>query len=1012
MNMLWVGILQAAIAAILFFWAFRNHERYWTLGFLGWRKVYAGLALFLLSAFLTIVANWPTALPGGLASLSHGITFFSAIDAALGLALVLAGSIERLRDLAEERHRLEEVRAGFDLFDTLRDVVGGPYAFLEVLDFALKEMVRAAGVATGGLWLHSPAGNEWVLTGAANMSQTFRRQVESVKGSGTGFDRLARLHKAHLFSRPDEIRLFFPEWEAAEYRSILGLPLVTGSVGSAERRVLGVIVLADPSSDCFDDDRARRLHAAADYIAAVVAEGRLHRQLEAAQKQIETQRLEAERERQETEQEKESIRSRSEGERRAAEDDRRALIGVYEERLGALRTQTQEERGKSEVEYQSRLAAEAARYEMLQSQLQQALDAQARLQESLDSERRQSILQAQEWQHRLESAQAVFERERGERDAAMGQLRDDLLRHEDSMRDTVRRHDEAVHSLSSQLEETHRAAADEQRRLREELRSSQLERADFERQVAAERDEERRRADEEVTRYQVLLDAERDRMRRTAEEHQSVLQVMEGQASARAQEAATAQAMLNDTLAALMAGDPSRELLEAMRRQLPDTSLWCVWKHQPGGAPELLALYDRYGWRERGSFPQLAPWDFELESQRLGEAIRLTDRAEWAAMEEECSEPQRLLWDDYWGSGVRPSWAIAWAWGSDSAAEKGWVSVFGFGDHPVPSQEEIERLGLLAQMVGVSLRKPQTPAPEVLSEGALPSPVEDSDDTLSESAAASPVDLHAAILSWVGQQERDEWHLDLGARQLPMVDGSRLHEVLESARDHCRLGHDAGVRLSIQTLSLDDAVILRVCDLDPDQNPMPQTVASDERSLSVEGLADQPITSSWWLDGQGRKGMEIRFETEARQPVRTETSSPEPSHTAASLKILIADDDPSFGELLSGLLGAMDHAAEVAFTAQDAYQTFVRGGFDVVVISADLPQQTGLALAEWVKSHRCDTPVILVTGSAPDEILSQPSHWDRVLEKPFSLDRLQECLESLALGHEAPAANPVEPVAG
>ncbi|MEW5701383.1 MAG: GAF domain-containing protein, partial [Candidatus Zixiibacteriota bacterium] len=274
------GLIQTAVTASLLVYAFRAHERFWTLGFLGWRKVYTGLVLSLLGGLAALAAYWSDS--GWILPLS------SAMAGGLGLALVLAGSIERLHDLARERRQLEDVRAGYDLFDTLREVAGGAYAFLEVLDFALKEMVRASGAAAGGLWLYNPAGREWVLTGAAGMSQAFRKQTESVRGSGTGFDRLAHTSKARVFSRVEEIRLFFPEWEAEGYRSILGLPLLTGAGGAPgasgpqEKHRLGVIVLADQVESRFDDDRARRLHAAADYVAAVVAEARLQRQVEAA----------------------------------------------------------------------------------------------------------------------------------------------------------------------------------------------------------------------------------------------------------------------------------------------------------------------------------------------------------------------------------------------------------------------------------------------------------------------------------------------------------------------------------------------------------------------------------------------------------------------------------------------------------------------------------------------------------------------------------------------------------
>ncbi|MBD3298145.1 MAG: hypothetical protein GF341_05775, partial [candidate division Zixibacteria bacterium] len=333
-------LLPLVVAIILTVVAFRAHERYWSLGFLGWRRVYLGLGAYMAAGIISGILYWVTvATPasGAIPWLQGGLVLLSAI----GIILILHGSIERLRELSAEHAHLEDVRAGFDLFDTLREVIGQPYAFLEVLDYALKEMVRAAGVDSGGLWLYNQSKSEWILTGWANLSEKLRQQTESVKGSGSGFDRLASAHKARLFVGADKLRASFPEWEAEGFQSILGLPLVSGSVGSGGRQVLGAIILADRSAHRFDDDRARRLYAASDYVAAVIAEARIVRQLDSARSQVDGAYAELEREREEARKQKQAAEQHLLELKQQAEEDKSALESRHQSQLAKARDEAE-----------------------------------------------------------------------------------------------------------------------------------------------------------------------------------------------------------------------------------------------------------------------------------------------------------------------------------------------------------------------------------------------------------------------------------------------------------------------------------------------------------------------------------------------------------------------------------------------------------------------------------------------------------------------------------------------
>jgi hypothetical protein len=497
MDLTLLYLLPLLIGIGLIFVAVRAHEQYWALGFLGWRKVYAGLGCYLVAGILYAIEFWALK-SSGLVTLLRALEAGIVLFGVLGLVLVLAGSIERLRELSAERARLEDVRAGFDLFDSLREIVAQPYAFLEVLDYALKEMVRAAGVDSGGLWLYNPKKGDWVLTGWANLPEKLRQQTESVTGSGTGFDRLSAAHKARLFNSPDRIRVFFPEWEAEGYRAILGMPLTSGAVGSAGRQILGAMVLADKSQDRFDDDRARRLYAASDYVAAVIAEARMTRQLDAVRQQLDDAFKELERERQEARRQKEEAERHLAELQQKWEDETKSLQEAHASQVSELkaqaadelseqRTTAREELHRLQTELEKRLAAETERAEQTHTRWTEACRTAEQLEKRLESERTN-------WEQRL----------------------DELHRQRKEESDEARRREDALVAKHSEV-----SAAYEKRitALEEELATQK--------HLVAERSAALQAAQELVKEREASLSSERKAREEASAHHQAALPALE-----------------------------------------------------------------------------------------------------------------------------------------------------------------------------------------------------------------------------------------------------------------------------------------------------------------------------------------------------------------------------------------------------------------------------------------------------------------------------------------------------
>lgn len=116
--------------------------------------------------------------------------------------------------------------------------------------------------------------------------------------------------------------------------------------------------------------------------------------------------------------------------------------------------------------------------------------------------------------------------------------------------------------------------------------------------------------------------------------------------------------------------------------------------------------------------------------------------------------------------------------------------------------------------------------------------------------------------------------------------------------------------------------------------------------------------------------------------------------------ILVVDDDEEMLSMLGVILSEEGHAVRLALNADEAYRHARERAPDLVLMDLMLPLETGLAIAERLKSESCrDIPIIAM--SASDSMLDSArarSCFDGWLPKPFSLATL---LHYVAVAGEA-----------
>ena len=119
--------------------------------------------------------------------------------------------------------------------------------------------------------------------------------------------------------------------------------------------------------------------------------------------------------------------------------------------------------------------------------------------------------------------------------------------------------------------------------------------------------------------------------------------------------------------------------------------------------------------------------------------------------------------------------------------------------------------------------------------------------------------------------------------------------------------------------------------------------------------------------------------------------------------ILIVDDDPDIGELLSVRLKANGYDAEVASDAIQAVGKAYELKPDLVLLDYMLPGGDGIAVFEKLKTSEFtkDTPVIFITAHATENIREQALGMGATdfITKPFNATELIEKIKK-ALGEK------------
>lgn len=101
-------------------------------------------------------------------------------------------------------------------------------------------------------------------------------------------------------------------------------------------------------------------------------------------------------------------------------------------------------------------------------------------------------------------------------------------------------------------------------------------------------------------------------------------------------------------------------------------------------------------------------------------------------------------------------------------------------------------------------------------------------------------------------------------------------------------------------------------------------------------------------------------------------------------KILLVEDDPTYGRTIKQCLSTDGHVVDCVTTATEAAEYLQRYGYDLIVLDWMLPDLSGPDLCKSLRSNGIDVPVLMLTAKSEidDTVIGLDSGADDYLGKP------------------------------
>jgi Response regulator containing CheY-like receiver, AAA-type ATPase, and DNA-binding domains len=104
----------------------------------------------------------------------------------------------------------------------------------------------------------------------------------------------------------------------------------------------------------------------------------------------------------------------------------------------------------------------------------------------------------------------------------------------------------------------------------------------------------------------------------------------------------------------------------------------------------------------------------------------------------------------------------------------------------------------------------------------------------------------------------------------------------------------------------------------------------------------------------------------------------------------VVDDDVDIRDFSAWVLTAYGYQTDTAADSADAWKALRTRSYDLLITDHNMPKVTGIELVRALRSERMALPVVLMSGTLPEEALVQNSSLQLAgtLLKPFTMEQL------------------------
>ena len=115
------------------------------------------------------------------------------------------------------------------------------------------------------------------------------------------------------------------------------------------------------------------------------------------------------------------------------------------------------------------------------------------------------------------------------------------------------------------------------------------------------------------------------------------------------------------------------------------------------------------------------------------------------------------------------------------------------------------------------------------------------------------------------------------------------------------------------------------------------------------------------------------------------------------MKILIIEDEKLLADSICNLLESKGFETEAVHDGKSGKEYAELGIYDLLILDVMMPEMDGYEVARRVRTHRCSTPILMLTAKSglEDRIEGLNAGADYYLTKPFDSRELLACVNAL-----------------